>query len=335
MNKRLLSIFLLLPVKLVAQQLPQYTQYTFNELLINPAVAGIETYWDVKTGYRSQWTGLQGAPTTGYLTVSIPFNKAFTEGNYGQIIRNTDNPVGKADLDSYEASFNHGGISLSLISDKAGAFNQTHLNAGYSYHIQAGSRFNLAVGASVGFNNISLNTSQLTFNNPLDPAISQGGNGQFKPDAAIGVWGYGPGFFIGASAQQLIPQTLSFNKNPSNNQSKTTAQYFFTFGFKAYPSDDVTLLPSVVVNPAINVPLNLDINVKAAFRDVFWIGGAYRKNDAIAGSVGFNIGALFTVGYSYDYSISDFSDVSKGTHEIMLGVFLNNNYNTKSPRHTW
>ncbi|WP_448699523.1 type IX secretion system membrane protein PorP/SprF [Mucilaginibacter sp. AW1-3] len=335
MNKRLLSLLLLFPVKLFAQQLPQYTQYTFNELLINPAVAGIETYWDIKTGYRSQWTGLQSAPTTGYFTVSIPLNKEFTEGNYGQIIRNTDNPIGRTDRDSYQASFNHGGISLSLVGDKSGAFNQTHFNTGYAYHLMVNDQFNLAVGASVGFNNISLNVSQLTFNNPIDPAVSQGGNGQFKPDAAVGMWGYGPAFFIGASAQQLIPQDLSFNSKPSGNQSKIPTQYFFTLGFKVYPSDDVTLLPSVVVNPSANTPINLDVNVKIAFRDIFWFGGAYRKNDAITSSVGFNIGALFTVGYAYDYSISDLSAVNKGTHEIMLGVLLHNKYNVTTARHTW
>jgi hypothetical protein len=37
-----------------AQQRPQYTQYVFNSFLLNPAVAGIENYVDLKAGYRSQ-----------------------------------------------------------------------------------------------------------------------------------------------------------------------------------------------------------------------------------------------------------------------------------------
>src|SRR6516164_3552135 len=64
-----------------AQQKPQYTQYVFNNLLLNPAVTGIENYTDVKAGYRSQWTGLQGAPVTSYLTVDAPLGDNFLQGD--------------------------------------------------------------------------------------------------------------------------------------------------------------------------------------------------------------------------------------------------------------
>jgi hypothetical protein len=59
MLKRTLLLTALLCVIVLstyAQQKPQYTQYIFNNFLLNPAVAGIENYTDVKLGYRSQWT---------------------------------------------------------------------------------------------------------------------------------------------------------------------------------------------------------------------------------------------------------------------------------------
>ena len=65
----------------MAQQKPQYTQYVFNNLLLNPAVTGIENYTDVKLGYRSQWTGLQGAPVTSYLTIDAPIGDKFIQGD--------------------------------------------------------------------------------------------------------------------------------------------------------------------------------------------------------------------------------------------------------------
>lgn len=329
MRRTILSVLIIIsfiPGSL-AQQLPQYTQYTFNELLINPAVTGIESYWDVKAGHRSQWSGLQGAPTTSYLTLSIPLGRNFTMDDYAQMIRNSENPIGKLNVDSYRASASHSGISLSLISDKAGAFSQTHINMGYAYHIQVSGRFNLATGATFGFNRATLNTGGLTFGDQTDPLTGQNTQSLLKPDAALGLWAYGASYFFGVSAQQLLPQALTYSTD-----SKANTQYFFTAGIKLYPSNDVTLLPSVVFNPSNLGPANLDLNLKAAFRDVFWIGGAYRKDDAVSGSFGFNIGALFTLGYSYDHSLSGFNN---GTHEIMLGMFLNNNYNTTSPRHTW
>jgi type IX secretion system PorP/SprF family membrane protein len=333
MKKLIPFIFIITAIGASAQQLPQYTQYTFNQMLINPAVTGVESYWDVKAGYRNQWSGLQGAPTTAYLTVSIPLNRNFSLYDYGQIIRNTDNPMGNTD--GYSAPESHGGIGFSLVSDKAGAFKQTHMDADYAYHIRLSETFNLSLGASFGINNISLNTSQLNFVNPLDPTISQGGGSQIKPEAGLGMWAYGQSFFFGVSAQQLIPQTISFSADPTYTQGKTFAQYFVSAGLKLYASDDLTLLPSLVFKPNDIGPLNFDANMKVAFRDNFWIGGAYRKNDAISGSFGLNIGAFMSVGYAYDYTTSSLNNVSNGTHEIMIGLFLNNNYNVTSPRHTW
>ncbi|MFI5453507.1 type IX secretion system membrane protein PorP/SprF [Pedobacter sp. UC225_61] len=48
------------------QQRPQYTQYIFNNYLLNPALSGIENYTDFKAGYRKQWSGIEGAPQTTF-----------------------------------------------------------------------------------------------------------------------------------------------------------------------------------------------------------------------------------------------------------------------------
>ena len=61
---------------LMAQQRPYYTQYIMNNYLINPAVAGIENYWDMKLSHRIQWVGLQDAPLTTYITLHGPLHKA-------------------------------------------------------------------------------------------------------------------------------------------------------------------------------------------------------------------------------------------------------------------
>lgn len=70
-------IFILGIVRIVnAQQRPYYTQYIMNNYIINPAVAGIENYWDVKASHRMQWVGLQDAPVTTYLTIHGPLKKS-------------------------------------------------------------------------------------------------------------------------------------------------------------------------------------------------------------------------------------------------------------------
>lgn len=327
-------LFVIAGLQLKAQQRPQYTQYVFNPILVNPAVSGIENYTDVKAGYRSQWTGLQGAPVTSYFTINAPLGRNFIEGDATQSPANGDNPLGRSFTQTYMAAEPHHGIGLTIVTDKAGPIRQTNFDATYAYHLGISPTLNLAVGVSAGISNYTLNTAEVT-TEFSDPAINGGNYNQFKPDVGAGLWAYSATYFIGASVQQLLPQTISFSSNSIYNQGKTVPHFFFTAGYKLFLDDDITLLPSVMAKVVNPVPVSYDINLKLAFRDHFWIGGAYREGDAVAGMVGFNIGSFMSLGYSYDYTTSNLNTVSNGTHEIVLGIFLNNRYKVTCPQRTF
>lgn len=337
--KKFLQILFILLIGyqcVVAQQKPQYTEYVFNNLLLNPAVTGIENYIDAKAGYRSQWTGLDGAPVTSYLTVSAPLGDNFINGDAAAMpAGGAENPFSRLYTQNYQASEPHHGIGFMVVSDKAGPIQTTNIDATYAYHLGITSRLNLAVGVAAGVNHISLNTSMITLENPLDPAIANGDNSQWKPDLSVGLWAYSSNYYVGVSAQQVLPQNLYFSTNTNNtyNQSKTVPQFFFTGGVKLFLSDDLTLMPSALVKVIRPLPVVFDINTKLAFRDVFWIGASYRKDDSVAGLVGFNISSLINISYAYDYTTSALRTVSNGTHEIVLGLMLNSRY--KVPSHTF
>jgi type IX secretion system PorP/SprF family membrane protein len=336
MKRIYLILFIaVLALQAIAQQKPQYTQYIFAPVLINPAVSGIENYTDVKAGYRSQWTGLQGAPQTSFFTINTPLGRDFIEGDAMSGPGNGENPMGRNFTSTYMAAAPHHGIGLTVVSDKAGPIRQTNVDATYAYHIGLSPTLNLAVGVSAGIYNITLNTAEVTTDIQNDPAINGGNNNQIKPDLGAGIWAYSSTYFVGASVQQILPQTISFSTNSAYNQGKAVPHYFLTGGFKLFLSDDVTLLPSVLVKLVEPVPFSYDINMKMAFRDHFWIGGSYRQNDAVAGMIGFNLGSFLSLGYSYDYTTSNLNTVSSGTHEIVLGLFLNNRYNVTCPRRTF
>jgi type IX secretion system PorP/SprF family membrane protein len=318
-----------------AQQRPQYTQYVFNNYLLNPAVSGIENFIDFKAGYRSQWTGLEGAPVTSYLTIHAPIGQNFIEGDATSLTGDAANPYSRTYRQSYMASEPHHGIGFMVVSDKAGPISQTNLNASYAYHLGISSRLNVAVGVSAGFNRISLNTSEITLENPLDPAIANGTNSQWKPDVGVGIWAYSSTYFVGISAQQLLKQTLYFGNNSAYNQSKTVPHYFITAGYKVLLNEDVSLLPSVMFKFTDPVPASFDVNMKLAFRDKFWLGGSYRRDDSFSAMAGFNISSLINLGYSYDFTTSNLRTVSNGSHEIVLGIMLNNKYKVTCPQHTW
>lgn len=336
--KRILYLFIFFASSIqavTAQQLPQYTQYVFNNYLLNPAVTGIENYTDVKLGYRSQWTGLDGAPVTSYLTVNAPIGRNFIEGDATAFPASGGvNPSSRLYTQNYQAAEPHHGIGFMVVTDKAGPITQTNIDATYAYHLGLTDRINLAVGVSAGVNHVSLNTSQITLGTPLDPAISNGNNSQWKPDLGAGLWLYSSNYYLGLSAQQLLTENLYFStSNTAIDKSKTVPHYFLTAGTKVFLTEDITLIPSFLIKKIDPVPLTYDVNMKFSFQDKFWLGGSYRKDDSFGILAGFNLSSFVNVGYSYDITTSALNTVSSGTHEIVIGLLLNNRYKVTCPQH--
>jgi len=320
---------------LMAQQRPQYTQYVLNNYLLNPAVSGIENYTDFKAGFRSQWTGLDGAPVTSYLSVNAPMGKNFLYGDPTSMAGESQNPLSRLATSNYLAAEPHHGVGGMIVSDRTGPINQTSISASYAYHLGLTSKLNLSVGVMAGINRISLDLSQVRLKTPDDAAIYNGNTNQSKPDLGVGVWAYSGNYYLGVSVQQLVKQTITFGDKSVYNQSKTVPHYFFTGGFKIFLDEDITLLPSVLFKMVDPAPASYDINLKLAFSNKLWVGGSYRHNDSKSAMVGLNINSLINVNYAYDFTSSSLRTVSNGSHEIVLGILLNNRYKVTSPQRTW
>jgi len=319
----------------ISQQRPQYTQYIFNNYILNPAISGIENYTDVKAGYRNQWQGLTDAPVTSYVSIHAPIGKQFTQGSATSFPGEGNNPMNRSYVQTYKASEPHHGVGLHLVSDKAGPFNRTDINLTYAYHLGLTENINLAVGVAAGFSSIGLDRSKIILEDPADQAISDNNERQIQPDLGAGIWLYGPRYFAGVSAQQLLGRQLDFSDYAEYNQGEQVPHVFMTAGYKFYLSDDIAAIPSAMVKMVSPVPLSLDLNMKMAFKDKFWVGGSYRKDDSFAALAGLNVGHFFNLSYSYDFTTSSLRTVSNGTHEIVLGLLLNNRYKVTCPQRNW
>ena len=125
MNKRfanlLLCCLILLAVTSFAQQRPYYTQYILNNYIINPAVAGIENYWDAKVSHRMQWVGLQDAPVTTYFSIQGPLKRsAYDVETPTSFHASGENPRGNAYWQDYQKAENHTGVGFAIIDDHTG-----------------------------------------------------------------------------------------------------------------------------------------------------------------------------------------------------------------------
>lgn len=328
-------VLLVLSLSAFSQQRPQYTQYIFNNYLLNPALSGIENYTDFKAGYRKQWSGIDNSPQTTFASAHWSLSKDYLWKNPLSMPEKGEDPRSDDYTQNYTASPAHSGMGATIVLDKAGPISRLDANLTYAYHLQLSGSLNLSVGAAAGITRIGLDINQLTLENPNDPALSNAIISQVKPDLSLGVWLYGARFFAGASVQQILPQKLSFTNDPIYNTGKEVPHGFLTVGYKLYIDESIAAIPSVMIKYVSPTPLSIDANLKVAFKDRIWVGASYRHNDSFSAMTGINVNKLVNLTYSYDFTTSQLNKVSYGSHEIVLGLQLNNVYQVLSTMRMW
>jgi type IX secretion system PorP/SprF family membrane protein len=327
-----------------AQQRPHYTQYILNNYILNPALSGIENYADLKISGRDQWVGLNGAPRTVYLTIQGPVGKKDYRTSATSFGIPGENPRGKSYWENYTAAEPHHGIGFMMVNDRTGSFNRFSAAATYAYHLGLNPTTNLAGGFSAGFTRVSIDKSKNDFGNgdPSDPATGSAISGELnkiRPDIGVGLWLYSRDYFIGFSAQQIVPQKLAFVDDAAIiTKGKLIPHSFLTAGYRFLLSEDINAVPSVMfkyIHGSSTNDFQVETNLKLQYRDLFWIGGSYRYQDGYAAMAGLNVGNTFNVGYAYDFTQTALKTVSRGTHEIVLGFLLGNKYSEACPRCNW
>ena len=332
-----LLMFILFSTTINAQQRPYYTQYVLNNYIINPAVAGIENYTDIKLSHRAQWVGLQGAPVTTYFTIHAPLKKS----NYGERENPTsfhaqgENPRGTPYWQNYQKPDPHHGVGFTILNDKTGPLNRFAAYGTYAYHIAISANTNLSFGVSAGITQLSIDNSKVDFgNNSVDPAVNISSTlNNIRPDLSAGLWLYSKNYFAGIALQQIIPQNIIFSGTGVQlDNSRLVPHIFLQAGVRLYVNDDITLLPSVMVRYINPLPLGVDINVKVQYQDLFWVGTSYRYQDSFSGMLGVNLSNSINISYSYDVTTSNLNTVSRGTHEFLVGFLLGNKYGDWCPK---
>ncbi|MFC3560307.1 PorP/SprF family type IX secretion system membrane protein [Pedobacter jamesrossensis] len=320
MKKIQIMLLLILVSGIVAaQQDAQFSQYMFNGIYINPAYAGYKEQLNLHAFYRTQWTGIDGAPKT----MSFAIDAIANDGNVG--------------------------LALQVSSDRLGAQRNQSIYGNYAYRIRMNSdgSSRLAFGVGVGAIQVGLDGSLL---NPNDMEINQpiGNQNSIVPDARAGVYYSDNRFYAGFSADNLVSQYIKTDNYAFIPQPKP--HYYLTAGMLLPLNENVLLKPSFLLKDDRGGPTSLDINAFFILAEKFWIGGSYRTgvklyskdylqkdlspvNSAVAAIQIFPTSNL-RLGYAYDFSIGPLQGYSSGTHEISLGYFFNRkNVRMTTPRY--
>ncbi len=272
--------------------MPHYTQYMFNDFVINPAIAGVYDYYQIRTNHRFQWVGLADPPMTN----SIAF--------YG--------PHAKLDM-------GYGGY---VYNDVTGPTSRTGITGSYAYNIAVTGDIRLSMGISASMMQFRIDGTQLTPKDVSDEALLQMVSTTYLPDAGIGAYLYADQFYVGLSAAQLLNNSLKIFDNKNGlNRLKTHINLIGAYRFQLNP--DWMLEPSVMVKGTAPKELSFDITARAEWKKMAWAAVSYRYSEAIGILLGYSYDEMLYFGYAYDIGISALRKYNTGTHEIMIGYRFN------------
>lgn len=324
---------------LLAQQKPQYTQYTLNNYLLNPAITGIEDYADLKLGSRHQWSGLEGAPESYYATLHMPVNKDMTASyRGGRKSGETPKEGTMKKPTKYRRVRAHHGLGGMAMSTRTGPLKRGSASLSYAYHQPITRNLRVAAGVAPGIIQYSLDPSYVTTAKQNDPAIMDGRINEVKFDLNMGLWMYSHNFYVGMSGAQLVPskrQLISTGGSAEDNKGELQKHYFLTGGYRIDLAPTFTLIPSVMVKMAQHSPVSFDATVKAMYSDRLFVAAAYRHKESVAAMAGLNISHLFDLAYSYDAGTFPLGSVNAGSHEVVLGFKIRNTRKVICPEWAW
>lgn len=285
-----------------------FTQFFANKLYLAPSFAGSTLQNRVYTNYRIQWPGLPKSYTTYCMSVDHYFN-----------------------------NFNSG-VGILAVRDEAGAgrYGTLLMAIQYSYdfplnedlHIRPGIQFSY-LQRSIDFSKLTL-PYQLTDLGIIDP------NGTFNfPekdkvgafDAASSIILYSKNIWGGVSVDHLMMPNLSIMQDEQIIPIKTSLFGGVTLirkGRLLKPIDETLSVAFMFKNQDKYKQLDLGIYWnKSPMVFGLWYRGIPPYNSERGDMFAFLMGIKtqrVSIGYSYDFTISNIIDKTAGAHEISLSI---------------
>lgn len=276
-----------------AQQIHQLTQYMNNKFAYNPGLAGSSTEFHAKVGFRKQWAGLEDAPTTGILSI---------EGNV-----NEDRKIG---------------LGAIIYTDKTGPTARTGAQLAYAYQVPIIPTKDVFLGIGISANLLQhrVNFSELVLQHDTDPQIANSDGSKLGFDSNLGMMLHSEQYWVGFSVNQLLGSKFKLVNDVESIENARHA--YIMAGGKFQASETFAIEPNLLAKIVKANSPQFEISAKGIYTsgdNDYWLGVAYRTEDAVAAIVGIDLDLGFNLAYSFDITTSGLNTVSNGTHEITLG----------------
>lgn len=291
----IIIIIILASIQTVMGQDPVFSQAIWNDIQLNPALAGTHKKDNRLFGiYRDQW---RQAPVP-YMTVNASYDR--------KLLLNGG--------DKHRL-----GIGGQFLYDRAGtaALSQINVEGILSYTLLLNSmKQRISIGLGAGINNRSIDASKLIFGPDGNPGGGEvfSSDNWMTPRLSGGINFYSElkkagELDLGFSLFNPHQPEGSFVNTPSKQISRFNTYGRFTFNL----GEDWKLQPGLVYSRQGEYQQGTNtLLARYQIKEVgLWFGPGYRWGDAVIGYVGMDI-ADIRFGFSYDQNISDFKQATNG-----------------------
>jgi type IX secretion system PorP/SprF family membrane protein len=274
----------LLAANLHAQQDPLYAQYFNNPVLINPAFAGSAERLLVSGAYRSQWSGLQGAPASFNLNGHVSL---------------LDNRVG---------------AGVVLAEDRIGEFRTTQYGGVFSYRLKVATSTTFSFGMQMGFVQYATDLKDVQVLNP---------DNRFVPFSKT-AFNTGAGLQLKSDRYQLglsVPRLLMNRVQQGIEEVQLYSQNYYAFGsYLFFLTERIEFKPSALLRLTKDTPLSADVNMNLTFNRLY-TAGLFTRNLNTYGVLAQFIFKNTRLSYVFELPGKG-SALHFNTHEVGLAVSL-------------
>ena len=271
-----------------AQQDPLFSQYHFNQMVINPGYTGIHGNTNISVISRWQWLGAEGSPITNSLTgqTTVFHNKV--------------------------------GLGALFVQDHLGVANNFEAHLTYSYKIIFGNK-TLSFGLQSGIVSVNYSYKDLTLKSADDPAFQASAASGTKPNFGAGIALLSDKFFIGISSPRMLNQ--EFGDGVTSNL-RYKRHYYGSFAYLLNVNSILKLRPSVLVRAVEGAPVSYDINAMLLINNDIWAGAYVRDFNKTAGLMfQFDFSNAMRLGYNFELPLIN-GLIQYTTHEFLFSIDL-------------
>ncbi len=322
-NLSFIGMTLILASQIFAQQESQFANYIHNPYIFNPAAGGMMDLIQVDLGYRNQFTGTDGNPSTVYLSGHAQVGSK--NQGIGEFNLNKDNVYQTPERTIGSLKHIVGG---KFSRDGIGPFQKTSLYGSYAVHMPLVKSLNIGVGLSAGWSNFQIDQNKIILHDDNDQIYNQFSTNLSKQnnlDIQTGLVLYNDKFFFGLSGTQLLNSTVNIEQIETGNT--LNRHLFLISSYRFGITDKMDLEPFVFIKAAQKSPTSFDLGVRMKYNKSIWGGIQYRRGNAFVISAGLNVLKNFNVSYAFEYGTKSTRIGNAGSHELQLGFLIGKNRN--------